>query len=202
MTFNRNEKSSGLWMCLRSLTTLPSFEDWRFCIFQCCGYFRTSSYSRECGSLNFKTEHSKYHLALFLALVETSSCMDRKNCRSHLVPVFHWSGPSTAMQSSLFSLCLTAFNDRSLLILEKTHSIFGSLGTVERSSLSLSWSVPLCAIAPILGLHPRIMWNISVPRGGLWTVGEPWPCRLLSNKRSRFFFSALALSLLIILDLP
>lgn len=146
----------------------------RLYIFLCCSYFRISSYSSGCGSLNFNTLYNKYHLAWFFDLAETSSCMDGRHCRSHLVPV--------PRVMSLLHPCRVTYSasaqlpsvTRVLLILEKTYSILGSWGTLERSSLGLSWNVSPCGIPPlILAMYPRIMGNMSLPPGGLLAVCKP-----------------------------
>lgn len=150
----------------------------RFCIFQRCGDFRSSSYARGCGSLSFETEHNKYHLVCFLDLVQTSSHMDGKTAE------VIWSLNSTVR--SLLHPCRVSYPasawppsvTRILLILEKTHPVLGSLGTLERSSRSLSWSLPLCGIPPlILALHPRNIWRMSLLPGGLLATCEPWSYR-------------------------
>lgn len=49
--------------------------------------FKILSCSSGCGSLNFKTEHNKFHLAWLLDLVKTSSCINGRSHEGPLVPV-------------------------------------------------------------------------------------------------------------------
>ena len=74
----------------------------RFCNFQNCGDFMSSSYSPgDVGLWILRQNTTNIILSAFLDLVETSSSKDGSNCRSHLVPVLYCKVPSV-IQAELF----------------------------------------------------------------------------------------------------